>query len=115
MSPIVDLSPQAQARAFYDSPQWRTLRAKHIKRNPCCCQCGKRSRFMTVDHKQPRRRAPALALDPANLQTLCRPCHDSTKRHTEWNDQHPMGGGVGIDGFPLSARHPWHSSSRRRP
>ena len=28
-----------------------------------------------VDHIIPRSKAPALALDPNNLRTLCRPCH----------------------------------------
>jgi 5-methylcytosine-specific restriction enzyme A len=111
--PIVDFSAQAEARAFYDSPAWRELRARHIRRNPNCAQCGQRfRRGMTVDHKQPRRTVPALALDPANLQTLCRWCHDSTKRHIEADDRHPLGGGVGADGYPLADRHPWRSGAR---
>lgn len=111
--PIVDFSAQAEARAFYDSPEWRELRREHLRRHPRCSQCGQRfSRGMTVDHKQPRRLVPERALDPSNLQTLCRWCHDSWKRHLEADDRHPLGGGVGLDGFPLAAGHPWRSGSR---
>jgi hypothetical protein len=108
---IVDFSTQAEARAFYDSPAWRKLRAQHLRLHPRCCQCGQRTaKGMTVDHKQPRRLVPERALDPANLQTVCRPCHDGWKRHLENDDRHPMGGGIGPDGFPVAARHPWNGA-----
>ena len=51
-----------------------------------------------VDHIKPIRTHPELAFDPANLQTLCKRCHDSVK-HREEMTGHRVG--VDSDGNPL--------------
>ena len=104
---ILDLSQQADARAFYDSPAWRKLRARHRRRFPRCEMAGCGKPGALVDHIKPRRLHPELALDPANLQTLCRDCHDQAKRHHEALAGHPLAGGVDSGGWPISPRHPW--------
>lgn len=66
---------------FYTTPDWRALRAKVIRREGGICrECGVqifRKRDVTVDHIKPRSRYPELALDPSNLQVLCRSCNSS--------------------------------------
>lgn len=66
---------------FYTTPDWRVLRGKVIKRDGRICQkCGAkidRMQDLTVDHIRPRSLYPQLALDPNNLQVLCRSCNSS--------------------------------------
>lgn len=66
---------------FYTTNDWRTLRAKVIRRDGKVCQgCGiviKSERDITVDHIKPRSRFPDLALEISNLQVLCRSCNSS--------------------------------------
>jgi hypothetical protein len=63
-------------RSFYQSYEWdrlryRTLRAFGFK----CMACGARKTELHVDHIKPVSRFPRLALDPSNLQVLCRSCN----------------------------------------
>jgi len=66
---------------FYTTPDWRVLRASVIRRRGRICQkCGLKIsswRDVTVDHIRPRSRYPKLALDPSNLQVLCRSCNSA--------------------------------------
>lgn len=60
-----------------------------------------------ADHIQPHRGDMALFLSEANLQSLCKPCHDGHKQAQE----HTADGvlrGAGLDGTPLDLAHPWH-------
>ena len=106
MPRIVNRPTQLAARRFYQSSAWQKLRAAHLSKNPRCKFCGRPGRM--VDHVKRRRDRPDLALDPRNLQTLCHACDDSTKRHIEEDDRHPLGGGVDEGGSPLSGNHPWN-------
>lgn len=69
------------ASALYASKEWQALRARHLALQPRCVglladgsQCGRSDR-REVDHIRPHGNNLALFFDPANLQTLCRPCH----------------------------------------
>lgn len=66
---------------FYTTPDWRAMRAKVIRQEGRICRkCGVRIgrwRDVTVDHIRPRSLYPQLALDPNNLQVLCRSCNSS--------------------------------------
>ena len=106
MSRIVNRLDQVGARRFYQSGAWQKLRAAHIAKFPNCRFCGRKGAM--VDHVKRRRDRPDLALDPGNLQTLCNGCDDSTKRHIEEDDRHPLGGGVAASGSPLSPNYPWN-------
>ena len=62
-----------ETQAFYESPEWRKLRALHLKRNPLCEKCfadDKITPAVIVDQDGGGR------LDGENLQSLCRACHN---------------------------------------
>jgi len=63
---------------------------------------------MTVDHIEPRSRRPELALDPANLQTLCGTCHGQAKQAHELAAGDVMAGGSSSSGWPVDPGHPWN-------
>lgn len=58
---------------------WQCLRAEQLRREPLCRFCAEAGRFtcgQVVDHIVPIAEAPHLRLDPDNLRTLCKRCHD---------------------------------------
>ena len=62
---------------FYNTTQWRKLRALHLKRNPLCKWCeelGVVKVGKIVDHIK-RIKSGGAPLDISNLQTLCTKCH----------------------------------------
>ena len=61
--------PRPGRVSFYDSKRWRTIRARHIGRNPECVACGRAATecdHISGDHTDNR---------PENLQALCKACH----------------------------------------
>lgn len=101
--------------------RWKLARADFLRRNPECVFCQREGRPMLatiVDHikahrlgdaKQsadPDRIAQAWKLfwDRGNWQSLCKPCHDSTKQRME------KSGRLGCDasGIPCNPAHHWH-------
>ncbi|MEQ7216754.1 HNH endonuclease signature motif containing protein [Enterococcus asini] len=79
---------QARAR-FYGSSTWRQLRQSILERDHFECQwCKAEGRvtmdaILEVDHIQELKDHPELALDPDNLRTLCKDCHN--RRHDRMN------------------------------
>ncbi len=74
---------------FYSTQAWRAARFAALKRCDGRCQlCGARAGkyALHVDHIKPRSLYPARALDPENLQVLCRDCNlgKSNKDVTDW-------------------------------
>ncbi len=59
---------------FYDSKEWKQIRAKKIKANPVCEVCND-APTQQVDHVIPMFKNPALKLSYDNLQSQCRSCH----------------------------------------
>lgn len=49
-----------------------------------CRYCPANNRILDPHHIEKRSQRPDLILDPLNVITLCRPCHD-------WTDADPMG------------------------
>ncbi len=71
---------------------WRKLRLWHLKQHPLCADCeacGRVEPAVDVDHQVPIAVDPSRRLDPSNLSSLCRRCHN---RKTA---QQRPGGGVG--------------------
>ena len=63
---------------------WNRFRAAWMKLHPACARCGRASGQMHLDHIKPlheiapwNRITRRELLDPENVQTLCRPCHES--------------------------------------
>lgn len=66
--------------------QWRKVRAAHLAREPLCRICktsGIIEAATVVDHIQPIRERPDLRLDPSNLRSLCKTCHDRLNARQE--------------------------------
>lgn len=64
-----------------------------------------------ADHIKPHRGDRGLFFDPANLQSLCKSCHDSHKQAQEHNADGILRG-AGHDGKPLDLDHPFHRPVR---
>jgi 5-methylcytosine-specific restriction endonuclease McrA len=101
---------------LYDLSEWESLRRQTFQRDALICAlCGRvcAGRYPSAsspvcDHIRPHRGALALFLDPGNLQTLCKSCHDSEKQGRE-----VRGYSLATDatGWPLDPQHP---ANRRR-
>ena len=97
-----------QHAAMYSSATWQALRAAQLRAHPLCCLCQQRGLHTpatVVDHIQPHRGSWALFASPANLQSLCRTCHNSAKQRAE-----RRGGptpGANAQGVPLCNTHGW--------
>lgn len=91
-----------QHAKLYRSKRWQKLRAWHLSKQPLCVMCkaaGKLTAATVVDHVTPHKGDAALFLAPTNLQSLCKPHHDSDKQRQEWLDaQRPI---VDDDGYRL--------------
>lgn len=104
-----DRTPAGErVKQWYDTPQWRELRRKHLLRYPYC-NCpqhrGKRVRANIVDHIEPHHGNEALFWDQNNLQSLTKECHDGPKRRKEKSGLWP---GSDANGEPADPEHPWH-------
>lgn len=69
-----------QAKLFYCSRPWRDFRLGILSDRPLCERCealGLVELATEVHHKVKRRLDPTRALDPANVEALCKPCHSA--------------------------------------
>lgn len=73
-----------QDKGFYKKAVWRKLRAQALERDHYLCQeCLRRKRFTRateVHHIKPLKELPEFGLTLSNLESLCRPCHEATKK-----------------------------------
>lgn len=74
-------------RAWYGLARWKRLRRDVLlEARYTCARCGVidgDTRQLVADHVRPHRGDPALFWDRANLQCLCKPCHDGAKQREE--------------------------------
>jgi 5-methylcytosine-specific restriction enzyme A len=96
--------PSAAARGY--DRAWQRLRAAHLRDNPLCVMCERQGRLSAAsiaDHIVTFRRNgvidESLRLDPNNLQSLCKPCHDSAKQA---QDRRGRAIGCDVDGNPIA-------------
>jgi 5-methylcytosine-specific restriction endonuclease McrA len=99
---------------FYNSLEWKRVRAFVLRRDSyTCAWCkklclgkSKNGESPVVDHVRPRREFPHLALNPLNMRVLCRTCDN--RRHIDKMHPHVLGiTPVGPDGFPINSE--WSS------
>jgi 5-methylcytosine-specific restriction endonuclease McrA len=84
------------------------LRLAQLAAHPLCCLCAKLGivRAATVvDHIEPHKGNEELFFAAANLQSMCKPCHDGAKQELERTGRLR---GSGLDGVPLDPLHPWN-------
>lgn len=100
-------SDEARAyRKLYGTSAWSRLRYAHLSCEPFCRFCRKGGVIRVaevVDHVEPHKGDRAMFFDANNLQSLCRPCHDRVKQAEETRGFAPD---IGLDGWPVDARHP---------
>lgn len=88
---------RAPWHAWYKTARWSALRLKVFLRDRYTCQmpaCGRlegNTSLLVCDHIKPHRGSASLFWDEANLQTLCKPCHDEVKRREEFATQSQRG------------------------
>lgn len=82
-------------RAWYNTARWRRLRLKVFLRDLFQCRkCGRLdgdTSRLVCDHIDPHRGDERKFWDEANLQTLCKPCHDTIKQAEEQASLHTRG------------------------
>lgn len=85
--------PRDSARFFFLSDQWIALRYKTLSARGNQCECCGNSwsvgNPLQVDHIKPRSLFPHLALEPENLQVLCRQCNLGKGQYdmTDWRKE----------------------------
>jgi len=73
-------------RYLYRTKAWYALRKRQLLGSPLCNMCndlGLAVAATVVDHTKPHKGDETLFYDPANLQSLCKPCHDGPKQSDE--------------------------------
>jgi 5-methylcytosine-specific restriction protein A len=94
--------------AWYSSRRWARIRRHQLLEQPFCGYCLERGIVTAAeicDHVEPHRGdVNKFWLGP--FQSLCKPCHDSTKRLVERRGFRPD---VGVDGWPVDPHHPVYS------
>lgn len=82
-----DRTASAPWRKWYKTERWRRLRWSILVRDLFTCRtCGRlegKTSQLVCDHIKPHRGIEALFWDEANLQCLCKPCHDAIKQAQE--------------------------------
>jgi 5-methylcytosine-specific restriction protein A len=89
-------SPTAEPlRHLYGTARWKRLRIRVFVRDHFTCQwpgCGRlegNTSLLVADHKKAHRGDEALFWDETNIQTLCKPHHDSAKQAAERRGRGP--------------------------
>ncbi|QJQ03928.1 HNH endonuclease [Herbaspirillum rubrisubalbicans Os34] len=95
-------------KRLYGTKQWFRLRHHQLQKEPLCRFCLEQKRVSAatlVDHIEPHRGVEEKFYDPANLQSLCKPCHDSIKQQMEKSG---VMRGCDESGLPLDRNHHWN-------
>jgi 5-methylcytosine-specific restriction enzyme A len=101
---------------LYDRQRWRNatrgLRALTLMRDLYTCQsCGRveHSSRLHAHHLIPHKGDESLFWDPANLTTLCQPCHDALTVTVERpQEQRGYADACDMQGLPIDPRHPFN-------
>lgn len=94
-------SYRAIARPWYGSRRWKARRLAQLQAEPLCAYClreGKVTPAKVADHKTPHRGDEDLFWN-GELQSLCKPHHDSDKQREERGGRPRVQ--IGDDGWPV--------------
>lgn len=86
---------------LYKLARWQRLREHVLTHSPLCHYCqraGEVEPATVVDHIVPHKGDEVLFWDEANLQPLCKKCHDSDKQREERGQTVIR---FGADGYPI--------------
>ncbi|WP_376742195.1 HNH endonuclease [Ensifer canadensis] len=86
---------------LYDTALWKQLRRHQLAHEPLCRFCllvEDVTEATVVDHVRAHKGSVELFGDPANLQSLCKPCHDSLKQRIDRGAKVAI---TGVDGYPI--------------
>ena len=96
---------QRDWKHFYSKASWLRRRKMQLNAHPLCSMCAARGVLTpatVADHVRPHKGDWNLfAL--GELQSLCKPCHDSSKRFFELRG---YSNDAGADGWPTDPNHP---------
>jgi 5-methylcytosine-specific restriction endonuclease McrA len=103
-------SPEAaEYRILYKSKEWALLRTHQLAKQPFCQHCLSRGivkAATVVNHIKCHKGDMALFSSPANLASVCKPCHDGPIQSYERTGVMP---GITLSGRPIDASHPWNA------
>lgn len=91
---------------LYNTRRWRRMSKHQLMLCPLCVFCKRQDRVTAAtvtDHIIPHKGDRSLFFDTTNLQSLCKPCHDSDKAQIERNGYTNT---IGDDGWPIDINHP---------
>jgi len=99
-----------QPHPFYKGRAWQHARRQALHdANYRCVRCDTtlvgKGRAAHVHHRKAYAKAPALGIEPLNLQPLCRSCHNAA--HAELKRPRAR---CDEDGRPIDQDHPWFVS-----
>jgi 5-methylcytosine-specific restriction enzyme A len=104
-------SGQAEAyRSWYGTARWQRRRAAQIRDHPLCAMCQEEGRITAAsvaDHVIEHKGDETLFWE-GELQSLCKPHHDSTKQRMERGGYRA---GADSTGRPLDPNHPWNRTA----
>jgi 5-methylcytosine-specific restriction enzyme A len=92
-------------RDWYQLERWRRRRRHQLRVEPLCAMCLKLSKVepATIADHVVSHRGDWNEFWLGELQSLCKPCHDSRKKVVDLRGYDPE---IGADGWPLDQRHP---------
>jgi 5-methylcytosine-specific restriction endonuclease McrA len=107
-----DRTARRRAGGWMKQSRWKGLRERQLASSPRC-ECphhkGRPGAPLAevVDHIEPHRGDFQKFIDPNNLQSMAKSCHDSRKQSQEKGG---AGFWAGCDetGAPLDQSHPWY-------
>lgn len=94
---------------LYSTARWVRKRERQLKANPLCKYCKRQGKLVpatVADHVIPHRKDEPLFWT-GELQSLCKQCHDSTKKVEEATGKRAIGKGCDASGVPLDSEHWW--------
>ena len=98
-------------RDWYQLARWRRRAGHQLRVEPWCAYClrhGVLRPAEIADHVRPHGGDPNRFW-LGELQSLCRDCHDGTKRFEE---AHGFWPDIDVTGYPSDPRHPFYASNR---